>query len=65
MPKDTIRGMYRVQFYCPTSGIYDWQNVPDNPFWILGNAVKRCNALLWQYHAARVVDGSGNVLHSV
>lgn len=56
---------YRVEFYCPRMDPTRWQSVSDNPFFIYGNAVKRCNALLWAYHASRVLDSAGNVVYQV
>jgi len=55
--------MYRVEYFCHREG-GTWKPVPDNPFWILSNAISRVNALIFQYASARVVDSAGNVLYS-
>ena len=41
--------MYRVEFYCPRQAPF-WQSDPENPFWILANAIRRCNSWLMQVH---------------
>ena len=55
--------MYRVEFYCPRQAPY-WQTLPET-FWIQGSAVSKANSLVWQYHSARVVDRSGNVIYQI
>jgi hypothetical protein len=54
--------MYRVEYYCPLEAPY-WQAYRENPWWIFANACKKVDELMWQYHSARVVDSSGNVLY--
>ena len=55
--------MYRVEYFCPRQDPTRWQPDPQNPFWILANAIRRVNQLIFQYHSARVVDGAGRILY--
>jgi hypothetical protein len=57
--------MYRVEFYCPRTGIMDWQPLRDNPFWFLSSATRRADSLIWEVHAARVLDRNGQVVYQL
>jgi hypothetical protein len=63
--------MYRVEFYCPRSGNPNWQplrgflGLIPQTFSTPEAAVNACNALLWRYHSARVLDPFGQVIYQV
>jgi len=62
--------MYRVQYLCPRSGNPNWQNLTEGWIWQTPRtfasfpaAQMACDSLIWQYHAARVIDPSGQVVY--
>lgn len=65
--------MYRVQYYCPRQSP-DWQDLTE-PFLLIfrtpstfrtfTEAQRACNTLLWQFHAARVLDPAGRPIYQV
>jgi hypothetical protein len=57
--------VYRVEYYCPRQDPSRWFPDSTNPYFILQNAIRRCNALMWQFHAARVIGAGGQVLYQV
>jgi hypothetical protein len=59
-----MQDVYRVEFYCPRLDD-SWHQDPQNPFWILGNAIQRCKNLLYEVHAARVVDSQGRIYYQI
>jgi len=63
--------MYWIQYLCPRESPY-WQTVTDGiifkarrEFHNPRDAVMACDLLMWQYHAVRVIDPSGNVIYSI
>jgi|FreactTroBogLake_1042271.scaffolds.fasta_scaffold37256_2 hypothetical protein len=56
--------MYRVEYYCPSSGVYTWQTWNET-FFLLNSAIRRANRLIFQFGSVRVLDSSGNVLYQV
>lgn len=63
--------MYRVQYFCPRQAPY-WQDFTEGLIWktprifpSFGSAQQACNALLYDYHAARVIDPSGRVVYQI
>jgi hypothetical protein len=64
--------MYRIEYFCPRSGIHNWQVLTSGWIWKTPEefpsfeaAAMTCNSLLWRYHSARVIDPSGNVVYQV
>jgi len=67
-----LGGMYRVEYFCPRQDPTRWQPLTEGLifktvrlFPAFGDAVSACDALVWQYHAAHVVDGAGNVVYQI
>ena len=65
--------MYRVQFYCPRQAPI-WQDLTESvlilfrspkTFPSLPDAQRAANALIWQFHSARVIDPYGQVVYQV
>ena len=58
--------MYRVERYCPIKYGDRWVSDPTNPYFILQNAMRKCDSLILECHSARVVNAfSGQVLYQV
>jgi len=62
---------FRVEYYCPRQAPY-WQRFGTGLFSPQGKAfpsfdlaAAQANALIWQYHSARVIDVYGNVQYQV
>ncbi len=62
---------YRVEYLCPRQSPY-WQrfgggffNRAGTGFASLELAKRACNGLLFQYHAARVLNAAGTVEYSI
>ncbi len=64
--------MYWIQYLCLRQGP-EWKPLTEG-FWIFKTprtfqgfeaARMTCNSLVWQYHSARVIDSSGQVVYQV
>jgi hypothetical protein len=56
--------VYRVEYYCPTMGIYTWEAWPET-FFLLNSAIRRADSLVYQFGFRRVVNRAGQVLYQV
>jgi hypothetical protein len=63
---------FRIEYFCPRELPGVWQALKEglifktpSLFWSLDSAVAQCNGLIWRYHAARVLDATGNVLYQI
>jgi len=65
--------MYRVQFLCPRQGP-QWQDYTQSVLLVFfrpgifdtyAEATRTADGLIWQYHAARVIDQFGRVVYQV
>ena len=62
--------MFQVQFLCPRQGP-NWQTYEEGflffrrpaTFPTFAAAQMVCDSLIWQYHSARVIDPSGNIVY--
>lgn len=62
---------FSIDYLCPRQSQY-WQPLREGlifktirSFSDFPSAQMVCNSLLWQYHAARVVDGNGQIVYQV
>ena len=66
-----VAPMFRVQYLCPTQSMF-WQDLTSGlifkspqQFGTIHQAIAQANSLIWQYHAARVLDQWGRVVYEV